>query len=39
MDNVMLIETLHTSKEKSVEITEQLKRSEEVEQTVQEKRE
>ena len=39
LDNEQLIETLKTSKEKSKEISISLKKSERVEQTVQDKRE
>ena len=39
LDNEILIQTLQTSKTKSIEISQSLKRSEEIEQTVQEKRE
>jgi dynein heavy chain len=39
LDNEILIQTLQTSKTKSREISQSLKRSEEIEQTVQEKRE
>ena len=39
LDNEQLIETLKTSKEKSKEISTSLKRSEQVEKTVQDKRE
>jgi|TARA_B110000285_G_C14744590_1_gene432374 dynein heavy chain, axonemal len=39
LDNEILIQTLQTSKTKSGEIAKSLKRSEEIEKTVQEKRE